>query len=101
MISNYNPGFYWVFQYEGSQKPTIAKLKKNSGWEYMNSEHSTKCISNAPYKVINRIEEPKDERKYSDSSLLKDIQAIHGKEEGLKQYKQIMEMERKIKNDEI
>ena len=40
------------------------------------------------------------DRLVSDSDLLKDIQAIHGKEEGLKQYKQIMEMERKIKNDE-
>jgi hypothetical protein len=34
-------------------------------------------------------------REYSDSDLLKDLQAIHGKEEGLKQYKQIMEMEKK------
>ena len=34
-------------------------------------------------------------REYSDSNLLKDLQAIHGKEEGLKQYKQIMEMEKK------
>jgi hypothetical protein len=37
----------------------------------------------------------KYKREYSNSDLLKDIQAIHGKEEGLKQYKQIMETEKK------
>jgi hypothetical protein len=61
-MSNYTPGFYWVIQYERSQKLTIAKLTKNSGWEYMYMEHSNKCVSNAPYKVINRIEKPKDEQ---------------------------------------
>jgi hypothetical protein len=46
------------------------------------------------------IKKAKDKYKHADENLLKNIQAIHGKEEGLKQYKQIMEMERKIKNDE-
>jgi hypothetical protein len=50
-------GFYWVVQYEKSQKPTIARLTKNSGWEYLASEHSSKMIRNGPYKILKRIED--------------------------------------------
>lgn len=60
-MSNHTPGFYWVIQYEKSQKPTIARLTKNAGWEYMNSEHSHKCISNSPYKILEKIEYNKEE----------------------------------------
>ena len=63
---NYTPGYYWVWQHAKSQKPTVARLRKSSGWEYMNSEHSNKCVYNGPYKVISRIEEPKDEQSLSD-----------------------------------
>jgi hypothetical protein len=50
------PGHYWVFQHEKSDKPTIARLTKSSGWEYFYSEHSNKMISNKPYKIIQRLE---------------------------------------------
>ena len=49
-------GFYWVKQHERSQKITIARLTKNSGWEYLASEHSSKAIRNSPYKIIQKIE---------------------------------------------
>jgi hypothetical protein len=40
-----------------------------------------------------RVEKIKE--KYKNSNLLKDIQTIHGKEEGLKHYNEIMEREGK------
>lgn len=49
---NLVPGFYWVQQYKNSQKPTIARLTNNSGWEYMASEHSNKMIKNSPFKIL-------------------------------------------------
>ena len=49
------PGYYWVFQHEKSDKPTISRLTKSSGWEYFYSEHSTKMISNKPWKVLQAI----------------------------------------------
>lgn len=53
------PGFYWVFQHQKSLKPTIARLTKSSGWEYMASEHSSKMIKNGPYKIVShRLEQP-------------------------------------------
>ena len=55
---NYTPGFYWVWQYSKSQRPTVARLKKAGGWEYMQSEHSSKMMPGGPYKVIYKIEEP-------------------------------------------
>ncbi len=44
-----------MFQHEKSDKPTIARLTKSSGWEYFYSEHSTKMISNKPWKVLQAI----------------------------------------------
>lgn len=55
-MESVTPGFYWVMQHEKSQKPTVARLKKNSGWEYMASEHSAKMIRNSPYKILKRLE---------------------------------------------
>ena len=57
-MANLTPGFYWVWKRGKSDKPTIARLTKNGGWEYMNSEHSDKLIGNKPYEIISRIEEP-------------------------------------------
>lgn len=54
-------GFYWVLQYKTSQRPTIARLTKNGGWEYMASEHSSKMIKNSPYEIVSqRLEQPDD-----------------------------------------
>ena len=36
----------------------------------------------------------KEKYKYAERDFLKNLQAIHGKEEGLKQYNEIMECER-------
>jgi hypothetical protein len=55
-MSENKPGHYLVFQHEKSDKPTIARLTKSSGWEYFYSEHSTKMISNKPYKIIQRFQ---------------------------------------------
>lgn len=57
---NLMPGFYWVLQYKSSSKLTIARLTKNSGWEYMASEHSSKMIKNSPYKIVSHRLEPFD-----------------------------------------
>jgi len=56
-MDNATPGFYWVIQYEKSQAPTIAKLRKNSGWEYMSSEHSSKALRNSPWKILKKVED--------------------------------------------
>lgn len=59
-MMNYTPGFYWCYQHEKSQKPTIVRLKKSSGWEYFASEHSTKMIANRPYKIIKKVDKLDD-----------------------------------------
>ena len=52
---NYTPGFYWVLS-RNNPKPTVARLSKDGGWEYMVSEHSHKLVGNKPYKILEKIE---------------------------------------------
>ena len=40
-------------------------------------------------------------RNYTDADLLRDIQAIHGKEEGLRQYNECKELDRKNREEQI
>lgn len=99
-MSNYAPGYYWVIQRGKSSKPVIARLMKNGHWEYMVSVHSNKLIGNKPYEVLSRIEDYQS-KVYTDADLLKDLQSIHGKEEGKREFDMIKEMESKYENRRI
>lgn len=60
-MMNIVPGFYWVIQYESSTIPTIARLTKSSGWEYMKSQHSAKMGGRGgPFKILSERLEYKE-----------------------------------------
>lgn len=60
-VMNLIPGFYWVMQYESATVPTIARLTKSSGWEYMKSQHSTKMGGRGgPFKILSERLEYKE-----------------------------------------
>lgn len=47
-------GLYNVLQYEGDTEPVIARLTKNSGWQFEDNAHH-KMIRCRPYLILNEV----------------------------------------------
>jgi hypothetical protein len=79
-MMNVVSGFYWVLQYEKSPKATIARLTKNRGWEYMESEHSNKMVPNRPFKILQGPLEYKEQAEPKGFSF--DVVSITDRDDG-------------------
>jgi hypothetical protein len=51
-------GYYWVRQ-KSNLNPIIARLTKNSGWQYFDGSH-VKMVPIKPAEVLMKIEELKE-----------------------------------------
>lgn len=53
-MSNYTPGYYWVYRFKGQQKPEIAVLTKN-GWDFIGGNGKM----GRPFEILYRVEDYK------------------------------------------
>ena len=47
-------GYYWVKR-KSKSEPEVAKLTKNSGWQYLDGSHH-KMVPNKPFEILKKIE---------------------------------------------